>query len=91
MNLIDKIFKVGLLVVAFGFLGVYAYSRRQASHANQSLCGRYVVTVSANASVFHTVYEVDTENGTVYYAARNLLHLDEPIQWRVTNPLTPNK
>ena len=86
MNLVDKIFKIGVLVVAAGFLAVYGYSRRHPAHSNQPPCGRYVLGVANGAGPYHTIYEVDTQEGTVYYADRSLLSRADPINWSATNP-----
>lgn len=87
MNSIDKIFKVGMLVVAIGFLVTYGYSRRQSALTNQHPCGRYSLSIS-NTSVFYGIYMVDTQEGTVYYAERSSApsRSAEPVTWRFTNP-----
>jgi len=88
MNSIDKIFRIGLLLLGFGFLNVYAHHLNKSStYSNPSASPRYVVNVGGVGNL-HMVYLVDTQEGTVYYAqstADTLLN-DKPLKWKVSNP-----
>jgi hypothetical protein len=88
MNSVDKIFKAGILIVAIGFLVVYAFSRRQSALTTPHLCGRYSLSISNSTGPFYGIYMVDTQEGTVYYAERNLApsRSAEPVTWRITKP-----
>jgi hypothetical protein len=85
MTLIDKIFRIGLLVLAFGFLAVYAYYKNPAHAAPDH--ARYVVKVGPRANG-HIVYLADTRDGIVFYAERTGATDDQPLTWKTSQPQT---
>lgn len=88
MNSLDKLFKIGLLVLGFGFLGAYAYSHvRPAPAPNPSSNVRYVMNVG-NYLNGHVVYLVDTQTGTVFYAEKTGVNMrEESLTWRASQPV----
>ena len=83
--MIDKIFKVGVLLVAVGFLFAYVYNRKPSAPPNNSTCTRYTV-VAGNNSDIYTIYIVDTQEGMVYYGRADGTLRDHPLLWRISNP-----
>ena len=58
--MIDKIFKIGLLLLGCGLIVAYIYVN--------AISPRYVVTV-AGVGNLHVIYLVDTQKGTLYYTS----------------------
>lgn len=88
MNPVEKIFRIGLLLLGFGFLAVYAYQQVHDGKAtHQPEDGRYAVTVG-NTGSLHTVYLVDTREGTIFYAVSTaeVLVRNQPLEWKVSRP-----
>src|SRR5205807_195632 len=88
MSSFDKLFKIGLLILGFGLLAVYAYHRNVSDVAiNESQSHRFNLNVG-NFGNSHVVYLTDTQEGTVYYAVSDADTLldNKTLQWKVSNP-----
>jgi hypothetical protein len=87
MESVDKLFKIGLLLLGLGFLTAYAYYRNPSGVTPNLSAGnsRYVLNVG-NLGNGHIVYLVDTQEGTVFYAERTGANYDEPLAWKVSQP-----
>ena len=83
MTLMDKAFRIGLLLLGLGFLCVYAYYRSP-SHAVPNH-PRFVTNVG-NYGNGHIVYLTDTQEGLVFYAERTGATDNEPLIWKTSQP-----
>jgi hypothetical protein len=91
--MLDKIFKVGILLIGIGFLSTYIYHGRSASVGTTTPCNRYSLTTAGGERLFHTAYMLDTQDGTLYYAVAtpNTIVEGKPLQWKIANPKTEAK